>query len=103
MFCRETILRPMNMSMFLQTAMFIRPRTILLVLVSTIVRLQDFLLGLLSQSSQMLHLDLFLLATLEVVGGYESFSLFCRVRSPAGNQRRLMLMLGTLNILWDAR
>ena len=51
------LLRPMNMSAFHQTAMFIRPRTILLILMSTIVHLQDFLLGLQSQSSQMLHLD----------------------------------------------
>ena len=42
--------------------MFIRPRTILLILMSTIVRLQDYLLGLQSQSSQMLHLDLLLLS-----------------------------------------
>ncbi len=46
MFCRETILRPMNMSVFHQTAMFIRPRTTLLILMSTILRLQDCLLGL---------------------------------------------------------
>ena len=57
MFCRETILRPMNMSVFHQIAMFIRPRTTLLILMSTIVHLQDYLLGLQSQSSQMLHLD----------------------------------------------
>ena len=60
--CREAILRPMNMSTFHQTAMFIRPRTILLILMNTIVHLQDFLLGLQIQSSQMLHLDLLLLS-----------------------------------------
>ena len=60
MFCRETILRHMNMRLVHQTVMFIRPRTILLILMSTIVHLQDFLLGLQSQSSQMLHLDLLL-------------------------------------------
>ena len=52
----------MNMSVFHQTAMFIRPRTTLLILMSTIVHLQDFLLGLQSQSSQTLHLDLLLLS-----------------------------------------
>ena len=34
MFCREAILRPMNMSAVQQTAMFIRPRTILPILMS---------------------------------------------------------------------
>ena len=62
MFCRETILRHMNMRAVHQTAMFIRPRTILLILMSTIVRLPDCLLGLQSQNSQMLHLDLLLLS-----------------------------------------
>ena len=33
---------PMNMSAVHQTAMFIRPRTILLILMSTIVHLRDF-------------------------------------------------------------
>ena len=51
-----------NMSAVHQTAMFIRPRTILLILMSTIVRKQDFLIGLQSQNSQTLHLDLLLLS-----------------------------------------
>ena len=62
MFCRETILGLMNMSVFRQTSMFIRQRTILLILMSTIVHLQDCLLRLQSQNSQMLHLDLLLLS-----------------------------------------
>ena len=62
MFCRETILRPMNMSVFHQTAMIIRPRTILLILMSIIHLLQGYLLGLQSRSSQMLHLDSLLLS-----------------------------------------
>ena len=62
MFCREIILRLMNMSVFLQTAMFIRPRTILHILTSIILLLQGYLLGLQSQSSQMLHLDSLLLS-----------------------------------------
>ena len=62
MFCRETILGPMNMSVFHQTAMFIRPRTTLLILMSNIVHLQDYLLGLQSRSSQMMHLDSLLLS-----------------------------------------
>ena len=62
MFWRETLLRPMNMSVFHQTAMFIRPRTFLLILMSIIHLLQGYLLGLQSQSSQMMHLDSLLLS-----------------------------------------
>lgn len=62
MLCRETILRLMNMSMFHQTAMFIRPRTFLPILMSIIHLLQDYLLGIQSQSSHMLHLDSLLLS-----------------------------------------
>ena len=56
-FSREIILRRMNMSVFLQTAMFIKLRTFLLIHMSSILLLQGYLLGLQSQSSQMLHLD----------------------------------------------
>ena len=54
---QEIILRLMNMSVFLQTAMFIKLRTFLLIHMSTIHLLQGYLLGLQSWSSQMLHLD----------------------------------------------
>ena len=47
----------MNMSVFHQTTMFIRPRTTLLIHMSIIHLLQGYLLGLQSRSSQMLHLD----------------------------------------------
>ena len=49
MFCRETILRLMNMSVCLQTAMFIELRTFLLIHMSIVLLLQDYLLGLQSQ------------------------------------------------------
>ena len=57
MFCRETILSLMNMSVFHQIAMFIGLRTFLLIHMSIIHLLQGYLLGLQSQNSQMLHLD----------------------------------------------
>ena len=57
MFCRETILRLMNMSVCLQTAMFIELRTFLLIHMSIMLLLQGYLLGLQSQNSQMLHSD----------------------------------------------
>ena len=59
MFSREIILRLMNMSVFLQTAMFIGLRTFLLIHMSIIHLLQGNFLGLQSRSSQMLHLDSF--------------------------------------------
>ena len=95
MFCRETILRLMNMSVFCLTAMFIRPRTFLLILMSTIHLLQGYLLGLQSRSSQMLHLDSLLLNHPWRCGWLKKLTFFCREWSPAGNQRRPMLMLGT--------
>ena len=64
MFCREIILRPMNMSVFPQTSMFIKQRTFLLIPMSIIHLLQGYLLGLQSRSSQMLHLDSLLLSHL---------------------------------------
>ena len=42
MFCREIIIRLMNMSVFLQTAMFIKLRTFLLIHMSTIHLLQGY-------------------------------------------------------------
>ena len=51
-----------HMSMFIQTAMFIKQRTFLLILMSIIHLLQGYLLRIQSQSSQMLHLDSLLLS-----------------------------------------
>ena len=62
MFCREIILRPMNMSVFPQTAMFIELRSFLLIPMSIIHLLQGYLLGIQSRNSQMLHLDSLLLS-----------------------------------------
>src|SRR6187399_1555347 len=59
---QKTILRPMNMSVFPQTAIFIKQRIFLLILMSIILLLQDYLLGLQSQNSQMLLLDSLLLS-----------------------------------------
>ena len=52
----------MNMSVCLQTTMFIKLRTFLLIHMSIILLLQGYLLGLQSQSFQMLHLDSLLLS-----------------------------------------
>ena len=62
MFCREIILRLMNMSVCLRTAMFIGLRTFLLIHMSIIHLLQGYLLGLQRRNSQMLHLDSLLLS-----------------------------------------
>jgi len=59
---REITLKLMNMSVCLQTAMFIILRTFLLIHMSIIHLLQGYFLGLQSRSSQMLHLDSLLLS-----------------------------------------
>ena len=62
MFCREIILKLMNMSVCLRINMFIGLRTFLLIHMSIIHLLQGYLLGLQGQNSQMLHLDSLLLS-----------------------------------------
>ena len=99
MFCRETIPRPMNMSAVHQTAMFIRPRTILLILMSTIVRLQDFLLGLQSHSSQTLHLELLLLSHPWRCGWLRKLNSLLQGKVSSRKQKSSDAIAGDLNIL----
>ena len=86
MFCSKTIIRLMNMSVFLLTAMFTKLRTFLHILMSIIHLLQNYLLGFQSLSS---------LSHPWRCGWLRRINFSCRERSPAGNRRLQMPMLGT--------